>query len=68
MGESGWGRGALGAEGSLQVTGSKKLDPHTYRCKGMNSANNLRELRSEFFPSQASQRDHSPPNILTAAL
>lgn len=50
----GVGRGGLEAEGSLQVTASKKLDLQTHRCKALNSADNLSEFTGELLPSPAS--------------
>lgn len=54
-GRQGWEKEALEAEGSLQVTSIKKLDPQTYKAREWIPKNNLSELRSEFFPIQASQ-------------
>lgn len=41
--------------GSHQPTTSKKLGPQSHNYKEVNSANNLRELGSEFFHNQASR-------------
>lgn len=42
-----------GLEGSLQATVSKKLGPSVLQFAKVNSVNNLNELGSRFFPSQA---------------
>lgn len=54
----------LESQSGLQLTASKRLGLSLYNHKHRNSANNLREFESEFFPRWASGREH----CLTSAL
>lgn len=56
----------LGAERGLQPTVCKKVRPSILKCKKMNSANNLSDLRREFFPSWAFRWEPSPDDTLIA--